>query len=673
MSEPAPKAPSLDDYCFEKTIGEGSYGRAILASDRATGELVVIKDIPLANLTPQEIEDVNRETKILSQLHHENIIAYKCSFIERNILHIIMEYADGGDLAQKITEAVHSNTPFEEEQILDWFVQLCLAVKHCHDRKILHRDLKTQNVFLMKDGRVKLGDFGIAKALDQTAQMLKTAIGTPYYLSPEICKGVEYDAKSDIWSLGVILYEMCTLKHPFDANNINALVRKIIDSKPAPISKEYSAKLRKLVEKLLKKNQKLRPNIKKVLEDQLLSSRIGKFMTEDARKAEFCHTTFHGLKAGEEPDVMPVDERAPLKSPKSSSRSKLPVRSASREKPAAKPSTAKPTGARGTARRSTAPRPVKTPMRQTKESITKQKNASVRADREAAAEARRKKEEEDRLRKEKDDAQRAALKKSQEERAAKRQMEKERMKEEARATKKKLAGLQAPFKSWKNKTQEPHPNEAEAQPKPSPPRPKSRPANDKDATGRPNFLKKKTDEEEMRVTEAIMEARKKKNQGNDEVESGGETVNVAPAEDDLPDVFNCGSYSDTESSDEMAQLAVLSQNLDAQAEDAQAEDESGDDDDINDQVNFAFQGKPLELPPGDDASRLQAAREFAINGLGREKYEAVMKLFREQGESDMPRDKAQKAMAKLVRSPEEQAYADLIQQLYFNESTFTRD
>ena len=672
MSEPAPKAPSLDDYCFEKTIGEGSYGRAILASNRATGELVVIKDIPLANLTPQEIEDVNRETKILSQLHHENIIAYKCSFIERNILHIIMEYADGGDLAQKITEAAQTNTPFEEEQILDWFVQLCLAVKHCHDRKILHRDLKTQNVFLMKDGRVKLGDFGIAKALDQTAQMLKTAIGTPYYLSPEICKGVEYDAKSDIWSLGVILYEMCTLKHPFDANNINALVRKIINGKPAPISKEYSTKMRGLVDRLLKKNQKLRPNIQKVLDDPLLSSRIGKFMTEDARKAEFCHTTFHGLKAGEEPDVMPVDERAPLKSPKSSSRSKLPVRSASREKPATKPSTAKPgAGSRGGTRRSTAPRPVKTPMRQTKESITKQKNASVRADREAVAEARRKKQEEERIRKEKDDAQRAALKQREEERAAKRKMEQERMNAEERARKKKIAGLEAPFKSYKNKTQEAHPKAAGTQPKPSPPRPKSRPSNDMDATGRPDFHKKRTDEEEMQVHEAIMEARKKKEQANEgEIEIGGVTVNVAPQEDDLPDVFNCGDYDDTESSDELADLAMLSQNLSAQADD---DDDDGDDDETNDQVQFSFQNKPLELPPGDDASRLQAAKDFIIKGLGREKYEAVMKLFVEQGESDMPQEECQKAMAELVKTPEEEAYADLVRQVYFNLTTFTRD
>ena len=99
-----------------------------------------------------------------------------------------MDYADGGDLTSKIKEAkeVSAGNLLSEDTVLNWFTQICLAIKHCHDRKILHRDLKAQNVFMMKNGIVKLGDFGIAKVLNSTVEKAVTIVGTPYYLSPEI-------------------------------------------------------------------------------------------------------------------------------------------------------------------------------------------------------------------------------------------------------------------------------------------------------------------------------------------------------------------------------------------------------------------------------------------------------------------------------------------------------
>jgi len=104
----------------------------------------------------------------------------------------------------------------DEALILNWFTQICLAIKHCHDRKILHRDLKAQNIFLTENDIVKLGDFGIAKVLKNTVEHAVTIVGTPYYLSPEIIQNTPYSFKSDIWSLGVLLYEMCALKPPFN-------------------------------------------------------------------------------------------------------------------------------------------------------------------------------------------------------------------------------------------------------------------------------------------------------------------------------------------------------------------------------------------------------------------------------------------------------------------------
>ena len=108
---------------------------------------------------------------------------------------------------------------------------MAIAIQHVHSKKVLHRDLKSGNVFLTKDGIVKIGDFGIARQLDQTAGYAETVVGTPYYLSPEIVQAQEYNFKTDLWSLGVILYEMCALQPPFNSSNIAALAIQIVQGK----------------------------------------------------------------------------------------------------------------------------------------------------------------------------------------------------------------------------------------------------------------------------------------------------------------------------------------------------------------------------------------------------------------------------------------------------------
>jgi NIMA (never in mitosis gene a)-related kinase len=154
---------------------------------------------------------------------------------------------------------------FPEKQILDWFTQMALAIKHCHDKKILHRDLKSQNIFLTSKNFVKLGDFGIAKVLEHTMDKANTVIGTPYYLSPEIIQGKPYNLSSDIWSLGIILYEMCALKPPFNANSLSELGQKIVKCAYPPIPAHYSKELKQLVSQLLVFEPAKRPNINQVL------------------------------------------------------------------------------------------------------------------------------------------------------------------------------------------------------------------------------------------------------------------------------------------------------------------------------------------------------------------------------------------------------------------------
>ncbi|KAM6361474.1 serine/threonine-protein kinase Nek1 isoform 8-T15 [Alca torda] len=209
----------MDKYIKVRKIGEGSFGKAILVKAKENGQQYVIKEINISKMSNKEREESRREVAVLANMKHPNIVLYRESFEENGCLYIVMDYCEGGDLFKKIN--AQKGILFSEDQILDWFVQICLALKHIHDRKILHRDIKSQNIFLTKDGTIQLGDFGIARVLNSTAELARTCIGTPYYLSPEICQNKPYNNKSDIWALGCVLYEMCTLKHALIAEEFN--------------------------------------------------------------------------------------------------------------------------------------------------------------------------------------------------------------------------------------------------------------------------------------------------------------------------------------------------------------------------------------------------------------------------------------------------------------------
>ncbi len=144
-------------------------------------------------------------------------------------------------------------------------------MKHIHDRKILHRDIKAPNVLLTSTGLIKLGDFGVAKCLNFTIEKAKTFTGTPYYLSPEIVQNLPYSFKSDIWSLGVLLYEICCLKLPFEAKSIPLLTLKIINGEYKPIPDFYSKELKVLVNSLLRVDHELRPSINEILSKDLIT------------------------------------------------------------------------------------------------------------------------------------------------------------------------------------------------------------------------------------------------------------------------------------------------------------------------------------------------------------------------------------------------------------------
>ncbi|XP_023084675.1 serine/threonine-protein kinase Nek1 isoform X7 [Piliocolobus tephrosceles] len=287
----------MEKYVRLQKIGEGSFGKAILVKSTEDGRQYVIKEINISRMSSKEREESRREVAVLANMKHPNIVQYKESFEENGSLYIVMDYCEGGDLFKRIN--AQKGVLFQEDQILDWFVQICLALKHVHDRKILHRDIKSQNIFLTKDGTVQLGDFGIARVLNSTVELARTCIGTPYYLSPEICENKPYNNKSDIWALGCVLYELCTLKHAFEAGSMKNLVLKIISGSFPPVSLHYSYDLRSLVSQLFKRNPRDRPSVNSILEKGFIAKRIEKFLSPQLIAEEFCLKTFS--KFGSQP------------------------------------------------------------------------------------------------------------------------------------------------------------------------------------------------------------------------------------------------------------------------------------------------------------------------------------------------------------------------------------
>ncbi|XP_074947186.1 serine/threonine-protein kinase Nek1 isoform X1 [Phalacrocorax aristotelis] len=297
----------MDKYIKVRKIGEGSFGKAILVKAKENGQQYVIKEINISKMSNKEREESRREVAVLANMKHPNIVLYRESFEENGCLYIVMDYCEGGDLFKKIN--AQKGILFSEDQILDWFVQICLALKHIHDRKILHRDIKSQNIFLTKDGTIQLGDFGIARVLNSTAELARTCIGTPYYLSPEICQNKPYNNKSDIWALGCVLYEMCTLKHAFEAGNMKNLVLKIISGPFPPISVHYSYDLRNLLSQLFKRNPRNRPSVNSILEKNFIAKRVEKFLTPQLIAEEFNHKIFQKFGPHAAPAKRPAQEQ----------------------------------------------------------------------------------------------------------------------------------------------------------------------------------------------------------------------------------------------------------------------------------------------------------------------------------------------------------------------------
>ncbi|KAF9807752.1 hypothetical protein IEO21_08066 [Rhodonia placenta] len=273
-------ASPLDLYESLDVIGTGSFGIIRKVRRKSDGQILARKELNFERMSERDRKQIVSEVNILKDLHHEHIVRYHDRHVDRDagILYILMEFCGGGDLSTVIKLSQRQNRPIPEDTVWNYFMQILLALNHCHHPKgsgesdgrerrpqILHRDLKPDNVFLDEKNTVKLGDFGLSKALAQ-ASFANTYVGTPYYMSPELMQEKAYDSKSDIWSLGCLIYELCALKPPFHEAKTHAELSILIrNGRIPPLPKGYSPALTGVIKSMLNLNPAMRPSAAQLL------------------------------------------------------------------------------------------------------------------------------------------------------------------------------------------------------------------------------------------------------------------------------------------------------------------------------------------------------------------------------------------------------------------------
>ena len=270
----------MDGFEILEKLGDGAYSVVYKVRRKEDSKIYALKKVNLSNLSQKEKENSLNEVRILASVKSTFVIAYKEAFIDESdqSLCIVMEYADKGDLYQKITQFKKMGCLIDEVDIWRIFIQMTKGLKALHDLKILHRDLKSANIFLFSDGSAKIGDLNVSKVAYRGLGYTQT--GTPYYASPEVWRDEPYDLKSDVWSLGCVTFEMLALHPPFRAENMEKLYNKVIQCQYGKISDRYSEDIKEIIKLLLKVKTKERPTCAQILKHPLIKKRIEFFQAQ---------------------------------------------------------------------------------------------------------------------------------------------------------------------------------------------------------------------------------------------------------------------------------------------------------------------------------------------------------------------------------------------------------
>ena len=265
---------SLNDFYLGKYLGKGSFGSVQIVQRKSDNKYYAMKRVAMSKLPEKDKKNALNEIRILASLNHKNIIGYKESFFDEasQTLNVIMEYADDGDISLKIKNNLKRKLIFEENTIWNWIIQLLEGIQYLHDNQIIHRDLKSANLFLLKNGTLKIGDLNVSTIAKNGLAYTQT--GTPYYAPPEIWKDKPYNYKCDIWSAGCIIYEICTLHPPFRGTNFKELYNNIIKGEYIDIGNNYSNDLKNLLKMMIVINPDKRYNVKQILNSDIVQRKM---------------------------------------------------------------------------------------------------------------------------------------------------------------------------------------------------------------------------------------------------------------------------------------------------------------------------------------------------------------------------------------------------------------
>ena len=279
--ESGPTLAEVYDTDVAELLGRGKFSVVHCTRRREDGLPVALKTIQIFEMATKERHECLNEIRLLQNMQHPHIIRYIDCKMERNELTVVMELADHGDLARLIKAASKANTPLGEPAVWRHFEQIADALNYMHENRVMHRDIKPANVFIHRDGSssgeegsgpsggdgssggtiMKLGDLGLGRYFSSKTEVTHSTVGTPYYMSPECIQGGGYDFKSDIWSLGCLLYELATLRSPFYSDGLNFyMLGKRIMARNFEAMTSCSPEMGDLVDRMLQINAADRPS-----------------------------------------------------------------------------------------------------------------------------------------------------------------------------------------------------------------------------------------------------------------------------------------------------------------------------------------------------------------------------------------------------------------------------
>ena len=242
----------MDKYHVLHLVGQGCFGKVYKGRRRHTGQIVAMKFISKRGKPEKDQQQLRLEIGILQRLEHENIIRLLDWFETTTDFVVVTQFAYG-----ELFEIFQDDKRLPEAEVSNIARQLVKALNYLHSQKVIHRDMKPQNVLIGSNGTVKLCDFGFARAMSSDTTVLTSIKGTPLYMAPELVQEQPYDGSVDLWSLGVICYELFVGQPPFYTNSLMALIRLIVE-KPVRFPESMSQTFRSFLQGLLQKDPKMR-------------------------------------------------------------------------------------------------------------------------------------------------------------------------------------------------------------------------------------------------------------------------------------------------------------------------------------------------------------------------------------------------------------------------------